>query len=637
MITPSRQATRRQGGVITDAYWIMLAVWSDCGSLPRGELSDMITMLHTIPVSTFVGVLKACDGRLTQEFRYSGTSHLNEPTFKQWVASCDVEVKDFAPLTKFLADISVRTIDDIETYRILHQVLTFISRLNIPDREDLLEESLEAYCAVQEGLDLPQEPLLLQCLKDTIECWFPNTIEVYESLYGDWVPKHGNGAVAEGNLDKAQKYLSFQTDGTLEDFDLLTGGLGFPRPIKEGLDRTARVVFVPKSATALRTISAEPAILQFYQQGCLRSLIRYIAHHQYLRTRIDTSWPDINRHLAWEGSFDGSFSTVDLSSASDSVSWALVSYLFRDTPLWPMLDATRSTHVILPDGRRVEQRSFAPMGSALCFPVECIIFSAITDVAVGARGPYRHSSYRVYGDDIVVEKEHTEFLLCLLSDLGFKVNQDKTFWQQPEPEPIELYPYRESCGGEYIHGYDVTPVRIPRNFKGCSRGMILRDGQVYEGLIELANSLLGVSGLGRLLILSALLDLPKRLRPLFVGLDEDGGIKTPSPTNYQLFVRPFVDPITTPGPPLKRKVGFNQPACKREELWFQRTQFKHGKIATQKYEIVDEVEDLRLYEVLRGQAYENGECPLSSEDTLICRAQRPKGPAAGKLTSGWTI
>jgi hypothetical protein len=86
---------------------------------------------------------------------------------------------------------------------------------------------------------------------------------------------------------------------------------------------------------------------------------------------------------------------------------------------------------------------FSSMGNGSTFGLETLIFASLCH-AVGAK------KYLVYGDDIVVDKSVVDGLLPLLDDAGFLVNDRKSFFSGP---------FRESCGGNYHAGEDITPFR----------------------------------------------------------------------------------------------------------------------------------------------------------------------------------
>ena len=84
----------------------------------------------------------------------------------------------------------------------------------------------------------------------------------------------------------------------------------------------------------------------------------------------------------------------------------------------------------------IRLKKFAPMGSALCFPIECIIFGSIVRLANREKGV--NTEFRVYGDDLVVDDRIFLKVIELLEVFGFRVNVDKTFFP--------YHPFKESCG-----------------------------------------------------------------------------------------------------------------------------------------------------------------------------------------------
>lgn len=105
---------------------------------------------------------------------------------------------------------------------------------------------------------------------------------------------------------------------------------------------------------------------------------------------------------------------------------------------------------------------FASMGSALCFPVEAMVFTTIIFLALERKANTRFTrkdvlsfagQVRVYGDDIIVPVDCVDPVVDLLEAFGLKVNKSKSFWNGK---------FRESCGGDYYDGTWVTPVRVRR-------------------------------------------------------------------------------------------------------------------------------------------------------------------------------
>lgn len=155
----------------------------------------------------------------------------------------------------------------------------------------------------------------------------------------------------------------------------------------------------------------------------------------------------LNRRLAYEGSLDGSLSTLDLSSASDTVSKEIVRLLLP--PDWyEALCLCRSEKGILPCGTEVLFRKFSSMGNGFTFELESLIFWALCSAA---RQYYGETDRRmaIFGDDIIVPSGLTPKVVSLLEFAGFIVNTKKSHTDGP---------FRESCGKHFFKGVDVTPV-----------------------------------------------------------------------------------------------------------------------------------------------------------------------------------
>jgi hypothetical protein len=154
-----------------------------------------------------------------------------------------------------------------------------------------------------------------------------------------------------------------------------------------GLERlpagTAKVVLVPKDSRGPRLISAEPLEYQWIQQGVGRSIVAHLEAHHLTKGRVNFTHQEVNRRLAQESSATLELATLDLKDASDRVSLELVRRVFKNTPeLVRALEAIRTDATLLPDGRVQSLKKFAPMGSAVCFPVEAFVFWAILTASI---------------------------------------------------------------------------------------------------------------------------------------------------------------------------------------------------------------------------------------------------------------
>lgn len=243
----------------------------------------------------------------------------------------------------------------------------------------------------------------------------------------------------------------------------------------------AKVVLVPKDSRGPRLISCEPLEYQWIQQGLGRKLFDYLERINPLtRKRVNFTHQDINQKLAQDSSRSLKFATLDLSDASDRVSLSLVRRVFIDLPeLLGHLEACRTTATTLPDGRVLDLNKFAPMGSALCFPVEAYIFWVLIVAARvwETREPLKRvgESTFVYGDDIIVPTDKAPQCIQILESVGLRVNRDKS---------CITGSFRESCGVDAFKGVNVTPARLRTLWTGRST-----DGSAYASYAAMANEL----------------------------------------------------------------------------------------------------------------------------------------------------
>lgn len=219
---------------------------------------------------------------------------------------------------------------------------------------------------------------------------------------------------------------------------------------------SARVLLVPKDSRGPRIISCENSHNMFLQLGLMDSLVNHIESHPLTRGRVNFSDQTINQELARSGSIDRSLCTMDLKDASDLNGHWLFKSIFRDTGwLFNSLEASRTTQTILPNGDTIKLNKFAPMGSAVCFPVMAITLFMIIHVGLLLVDETYSDDDRpyVYGDDIIIKSRHRQVVERLLTEFGFCVNTQKTF--------SESY-FLESCGFDSFKGTNVTPVRVKR-------------------------------------------------------------------------------------------------------------------------------------------------------------------------------
>lgn len=270
------------------------------------------------------------------------------------------------------------------------------------------------------------------------------------------------------------------------------------------------VVFVAKDVKSLRPITKTDATLQYCQQGVksfwyvvndndseqpIRHFVKYADQRPSQMAAIAGSTHKGNGNRTKP-------STIDMQHSSDSVSTQMVTELFSGDLLHYIMLA-RSWYALTERGL-VEHNMYGGMGSALTFPVQTTIYTAMSiwasilaDAAEdhlvyddhyellsyylnsdGFRPEFHRiqKNIRIYGDDIALPDNATEILYKLLSDFGLTVNKRKSFTGDS--------PVRESCGVYALNGYDITPLRyrLP-----CQKNGAGVDADTYEAMRSLAN------------------------------------------------------------------------------------------------------------------------------------------------------
>ena len=322
------------------------------------------------------------------------------------------------------------------------------------------------------------------------------------------VPRHGPGATADrlrGNAKYSVSEWSLRLESVFPygDYALPSwrsnNQLDRVKFLEPGAERPVKVVAVPKTLKTPRIIAEEPTCMQYLQQALSHQFVDAIEKHipstpswrgkmcDLGRFFIGFKEQEPNRLLALRGSINCDLATLDLSEASDRVLNRHVELLLSGFPqLNEAVQATRSTKADVPGQGVIPLIKFASMGSALCFPMEAMVFVTIVFCAIAyeRRVPLSREmilslagSVRVYGDDIVVPVEYVHRVIQFLEAFGLKVNMDKSFWNGK---------FRESCGGDYYDGEWVTPVRLRKELPRS-----LADDQADEvvGLVAFRNLL----------------------------------------------------------------------------------------------------------------------------------------------------
>lgn len=236
---------------------------------------------------------------------------------------------------------------------------------------------------------------------------------------------------------------------------------------------------VPKNALTNRSCAKEPSLNAFYQRGYGEVMARRLAHHGIhikpdcyggeaamfnIHRPSGQSAKDVHMQVACRASLSGSFSTIDLSSASDTVCTALVRSVLPAS-WYECLNQLRSPKTLI-KGRWVVLEKFSSMGNGFTFELETTLFLAI---AMAVRPELIPGvNLWVFGDDIIVPTDATRDVCAALQYSGFTLNPSKSFTAGA---------FRESCGGDFWMGESVRPYSLkelphePQDFIALANGI----------------------------------------------------------------------------------------------------------------------------------------------------------------------
>ena len=387
----------------------------------------------------------------------------------------------------------------LECIRSLHQLTSMFGKVLLPTTERRTAAAFRQYVETEQEVrraDRRVTPDMSAGFTRIASLLFRDVFtDVDLAVYnGELVPKHGPGATADRLLGNQKYNVSTWTARLEEVFparEMLIPNERFSEELESvdflepGAEMAVRVISVPKTLKTPRIIAVEPTAVQYAQQALRERLYERLEADHLVSPLIGFTDQIPNRDLAREGSLYGELATLDLSEASDRVSNQLVRAL---TLRWPHLtaavDASRSRKADVPGHGVIRLAKFASMGSALCFPMEAMVFLTIIGLSLEqvlerpvTRADLRrlHGKVRVYGDDIIVPVDMVRPVIDNLEAFGLKVNSNKSFWTGK---------FRESCGGDFYDGHWITPVRVRRVFP-TSRA----DAEEIISMVSLRNQL----------------------------------------------------------------------------------------------------------------------------------------------------
>lgn len=234
---------------------------------------------------------------------------------------------------------------------------------------------------------------------------------------------------------------------------------------------------VSKNFQTYRFIAMEPEGNMLYQKS-----LAHVCRRALMGVGIDLRSQQRNKDAAQSAVFEG-YTTQDSKVASDTVARNPCSYFF---PRWfyDHLMASRSPvgfHItagrqpsFVPDGsggytvsngRQINYEKISSMGNGDTFEVEtCLLYALAKGVCSVLE--LNDAKVLVYGDDVVLPTAAWPLFREVLDFVGFVPNDNKTHSDGP---------FRESCGGHYWCGTDVTPFYIREDVSHLDRLFLLHN------------------------------------------------------------------------------------------------------------------------------------------------------------------
>lgn len=226
-------------------------------------------------------------------------------------------------------------------------------------------------------------------------------------------------------------------------FDAKNGSLGYD------LYSGSKLTTVPKNEDTVRVIAIEPSGNMALQLAAGQYITNVLTH-----IGLDISnQQEKNKLLAKRGSIDGSLATIDLKSASDMFTPELIRLLLP-SKWFELLMKIRSPETMV-GNESVKLNMISTMGNGFTFPLMTLcLVSLIYALRCRHNGPTLYISWvntAVFGDDIIVPSSEYDELTQIIEAAGLIVNHDKSY---------SVGPFRESCGGDYNLGVDITPFYV---------------------------------------------------------------------------------------------------------------------------------------------------------------------------------
>jgi len=360
---------------------------------------------------------------------------------------------------------------DYSDYCYARQIMALVEKQGFLDLGyDKKGAAVKAFIAAEEKCRATNDRLSFPCPEKDVSAVLHYATRKISEVLGD-CPKFGEldfffgpGATTnvKGRWANARRKLSTRmacseellpfVSELLEELPLWTNAVGKPLPDGSGVTvpvdvSYGKLHFVPKNSKTFRPICIEPVLNSLLQKG-YGSVIK----RRLRKFGVDLFDQSRNQDLAQIGSSKGNLATIDLKSASDTVSLGLVYYLLPFG--WATLLANCRTGVVECEGVLLDLEKFSSMGNGYTFELESLIFFGLMSGVisymrqVGELGSGFDAPLGVYGDDLVIPVNCYDLAVKVLAYCGFDVNLQKSYCAGP---------FRESCGADFFVGHDLRP------------------------------------------------------------------------------------------------------------------------------------------------------------------------------------
>lgn len=452
-----------------------------CGADHRETRRDIKTILRRIKDEglSFLTITLPCYGKA---FEYClANSQVRQQDFQGWKFSAGLPVL----LKGFLCEIfdsrggQLLDTPNKQAVESVRQICHGFKKLGLDCTHTRKVRAVEKYVNTERTLrSAVLQVSDLELYGSVADLLWGNMFNAFNAL--ELIPKHGPGAVVQGHSPNEKWALNDWPQKVEADFpydwfaclnasELADRSLDY-NVVPEGGEYDMRMSLVPKTLKTPRIIAISACEMQYLQQAIKDHMVQVLENSPITRGHINFSDQTVNQRLAMMASRDGSLATLDLSEASDRVLLSLVRRTFKACDnLLHALESTREDVVKLPYLIRINEnvairklrlRKFAGMGSAVCFPVEAMVFFTIIVTALLESRSLQPTlrnietvsrDVYVYGDDLIVPVDEAPTVCSWLERFHCRVNRDKSFMTGN---------FRESCGVDAFMGHLVTPTYI---------------------------------------------------------------------------------------------------------------------------------------------------------------------------------